>query len=118
MYIWKFKNTFAFNVELSFNKLIQVVIKKCSLFTGGNGDVENLDPDVQDYTTDEDYNDVFDATTNGYVIKIFFHFSTPNTIISMTISIEGQLFKNDTIPLHDPQFFLFPSFECASHINK
>lgn len=26
--------------------------------------VEDLDPSVQDYT-DEDYNDVFDATSNG-----------------------------------------------------
>lgn len=33
----------------------------------GNSDIEDLDPDVQDYSTDEDYNDVFDSTTNGYV---------------------------------------------------
>lgn len=32
---------------------------------GGNGDVEDADTDVQDYSTDEDYNDVFDSTTNG-----------------------------------------------------
>ncbi|KAG5324300.1 ROR1 kinase, partial [Pseudoatta argentina] len=32
---------------------------------GGNGDVEDSDTDVQDYSTDEDYNDVFDSTTNG-----------------------------------------------------
>ncbi|KAH0949395.1 hypothetical protein HN011_007048, partial [Eciton burchellii] len=31
----------------------------------GNGDVEDSDTDVQDYNTDEDYNDVFDSTTNG-----------------------------------------------------
>ncbi|XP_015594291.1 tyrosine-protein kinase transmembrane receptor Ror isoform X2 [Cephus cinctus] len=32
---------------------------------GGFAEVEDLDPGVQDYSTDEDYNDVFDATTNG-----------------------------------------------------
>lgn len=42
-----------------------VVLLFAAALKGGNGDVENLDPDVQDYTTDEDYNDVFDATTNG-----------------------------------------------------
>lgn len=58
--------------------VVRKKIQKNALFTDGNGDVENLDPDVQDYTTDEDYNDVFDATTNGYVIKILFHFPTSN----------------------------------------
>ncbi|KAG7200757.1 hypothetical protein KM043_001303 [Ampulex compressa] len=31
----------------------------------GNGDVDALDSEIQDYSTDEDYNDVFDATANG-----------------------------------------------------
>ncbi|XP_071625867.1 tyrosine-protein kinase transmembrane receptor Ror isoform X1 [Temnothorax longispinosus] len=35
------------------------------ILKGGNGDVEDSDTDVQDYSTDEDYNDVFDSTTNG-----------------------------------------------------
>lgn len=35
------------------------------ILKGGNGDVEESDTDVQDYSTDEDYNDVFDSTTNG-----------------------------------------------------
>ncbi|KMQ97677.1 tyrosine-protein kinase transmembrane receptor ror1-like protein [Lasius niger] len=33
--------------------------------TCGNGDIEDSDTDVQDYSTDEDYNDVFDSTSNG-----------------------------------------------------
>ncbi|XP_017892247.1 LOW QUALITY PROTEIN: tyrosine-protein kinase transmembrane receptor Ror-like [Ceratina calcarata] len=45
--------------------LLLVCLLLASVFQGGNGDVEVLDPDVQDYSTDEDYNDVFDATTNG-----------------------------------------------------
>lgn len=83
--------------------------------------MENLDPDVQDYTTDEDYNDVFDATTNGYVIKIFFHFSTPNAYCHIYDNfelkiIEKQLFKNNIISFYynDPQLFLFSSFECIN----
>ncbi|KAI4496336.1 hypothetical protein M0804_000146 [Polistes exclamans] len=31
----------------------------------GKSEVEDLDSDVQDYNTEEDYNDVFDSTTNG-----------------------------------------------------
>ncbi|XP_033333112.1 tyrosine-protein kinase transmembrane receptor Ror isoform X1 [Megalopta genalis] len=31
----------------------------------GSAEDDNLDTAVQDYTTDEDYNDLFDATTNG-----------------------------------------------------
>ncbi|KAK9305819.1 hypothetical protein QLX08_003324 [Tetragonisca angustula] len=46
-------------------RLLFVVILLAAVSKGGNGDNETLDPDVQDYTTDEDYNDVFDATTNG-----------------------------------------------------
>lgn len=46
---------------------IGICLMRNTFFPGGNGDIEDLDPDVQDYTTDEDYNDVFDATTNGCV---------------------------------------------------
>ena len=45
--------------------LLFVVVLLAAIFEGGKGDIEDLDPDVQDYSTDEDYNDVFDATTNG-----------------------------------------------------
>ncbi|XP_076681455.1 tyrosine-protein kinase transmembrane receptor Ror isoform X2 [Andrena cerasifolii] len=46
-------------------RLLFVVVLLAAIFKGGKGDIEDLDPDVQDYSTDEDYNDVFDATTNG-----------------------------------------------------
>ncbi|KAK2579160.1 hypothetical protein KPH14_011610 [Odynerus spinipes] len=36
----------------------------------GNSEVEDLDPDVQDYNSEEDYNDVFDSTSNGIDKKI------------------------------------------------
>nr|XP_012224322.1 PREDICTED: tyrosine-protein kinase transmembrane receptor Ror isoform X1 [Linepithema humile] len=35
------------------------------ILKGGNGDVEDSEYDVQDYSNAEDYNDVFDSTTNG-----------------------------------------------------
>lgn len=41
------------------------------VFTGGNGDIEDADTDVQDYSTDEDYNDVFDSTTNGWALYTY-----------------------------------------------
>ncbi|XP_046609095.1 tyrosine-protein kinase transmembrane receptor Ror isoform X1 [Neodiprion virginianus] len=44
---------------------VTAIIFFLSAVKGGNMDVEDLDPGVQDYVTDEDYNDVFDATTNG-----------------------------------------------------
>lgn len=48
---------------------------------GGNGNIEDLDPDVQDYSTDEDYNDVFDATTNGYVDEYVYLSSSPRMLV-------------------------------------
>nr|KAF7400171.1 hypothetical protein H0235_015908 [Vespula pensylvanica] len=35
------------------------------LRANGYGEVEDLESDVQDYNTEEDYNDVFDSTMNG-----------------------------------------------------
>ncbi|XP_034188022.2 tyrosine-protein kinase transmembrane receptor Ror isoform X1 [Osmia lignaria lignaria] len=45
--------------------LFVLLLLTAVLKVAGNGEIEDLDPDVQDYSTDEDYNDVFDATTNG-----------------------------------------------------
>lgn len=43
-------------------------LTKTDFFTGGNGDVDDSEYDVQDYSNAEDYNDVFDSTTNGWVL--------------------------------------------------
>lgn len=47
---------------------MNIELTKFIFLTGGNGDVEDSDTDVQDYSTDEDYNDVFDSTANGWAL--------------------------------------------------
>ncbi|XP_043495673.1 tyrosine-protein kinase transmembrane receptor Ror isoform X1 [Polistes fuscatus] len=45
--------------------LLCLLLIFADILQGGKSEVEDLDSDVQDYNAEEDYNDVFDSTTNG-----------------------------------------------------
>ncbi|OXU30448.1 hypothetical protein TSAR_016678 [Trichomalopsis sarcophagae] len=65
-------------------------------------DVEDLDPSVQDYNeTDEDYNDVFDATSNGSRPIAEYPMSYLVQMMACNINIVSPLYKNPVNP--DPQ---------------